>query len=66
MACIKWKRGEAYQLHMTNAIVIPIQSNESKAVKNMPIEIIITEEETSKEVIAKSIFESIKILLDPT
>lgn len=51
---------------MTNAIVIPIQSNESKAVKNMPIEIIITEEETSKEVIAKSIFEAIKILLDPT
>ncbi len=51
---------------MTNTIVIPIQDNESKVVKNMPIEIIITEEETSKEVIAKSIFEAIKILLDPT
>lgn len=50
---------------MTNTIVIPIQSNESKVVKNMPVEIIVTEEETSKEVIAKSIFEAIKILLDP-
>ena len=51
---------------MTNTIVIPIQNNESKVVKNMPVEIIITEEETSKEVIAKSIFEAIKILLEPT
>lgn len=51
---------------MTNTIVIPIQSNKSKVVKNMPVEIIVTEEETSKEVIAKSIFEAIKILLDPT
>ncbi len=51
---------------MTNTIVIPIQSNESKVVKNMPVEIIVTEEETSKEVIAKSIFEAIKILLDPS
>lgn len=51
---------------MTNTIVIPIQANESKVVKNMPVEIIVTEEETSKEVIAKSIFEAIQILLDPT
>lgn len=51
---------------MTNTIVIPIQSNKSNVVKNMPVEIIVTEEETSKEVIAKSIFEAIKILLDPT
>lgn len=51
---------------MTNTIVIPIQTSESKAVKNMPVEIIITEEEKSKEVIAKSIFEAIKVLLDPT
>lgn len=51
---------------MTNTIVIPIQTSESKVVKNMPVEIIITEEEKSKEVIAKSIFEAIKVLLDPT
>lgn len=51
---------------MTNTTVIPIQSDKSKAVKNMPVEIIVTEEETSKEVIAKSIFEAIKILLDTT
>lgn len=51
---------------MTNTKVIPVQSNGSKVVKNMPVEIIITEDETSKEIIAKSIFEAIKILLDPT
>ncbi len=51
---------------MTNTIVIPVQSNDNKAVKNMPVEIIVTEEEASKELIAKSIFETIKILLDPT
>lgn len=51
---------------MANTIVIPIQSNASKTLKNMPVEIIITEEETSKEVIAKSIFEAIQILLAPT
>ena len=50
---------------MANTIVIPVQTTGDKIVKNMPIEIIVNEEETSKEVIANSIFEAIKILLNP-
>ena len=50
---------------MADTIIIPVQNPRDKIVKNMPIEIIVNEEETSKEVIANSIFEAIKVLLEP-
>ena len=50
---------------MADTIIIPVQNPGDKIVKNMPIEIIVNEEETSKEVIANSIFEAIKVLLEP-